>query len=116
MKHLLPILLVLGILSTASKCKDDVAPMGTVALNFKAKFNDLPLVMNQVYDYNGKKLRITKLSFYISPIIFQKDELVPTSLSTNVEKVPVIKNDFTNLDTELKANEGIMFKSNLTSN
>ncbi len=105
MKHLLPILLVLGILSTASKCKNDVTPLGKIALNFKAKFNDLPLVMNQVYDYNGKKLRITKLSFYLSSTLFQ-----PTNLENPIQVSSILKADLTDIDTELKANEGVTTK------
>jgi hypothetical protein len=103
MKHLLPILFVLGILSTASKCKDDT-PSGTASLNFKAKFNDSPLVMNQVYDYNGKKLRFTKLSFYMKPNNYlQNPNAVPIS------SILITKIDFTNLDSESKAVEGITY-------
>ena len=103
MKHLLPILFVLGILSTASKCKNDVTPLGKIALNFKAKFNDLPLVMNQVYDYNGKKLRITKLSFYISGTKLNDDN---SGISSQIT-TPTLKVDFTDLDSETKSLSGV---------
>jgi hypothetical protein len=73
MKKLLPILFAIAVISTASNCKktSPVNPVidqnpGTLAMNFKAIYANKPLVINQIYDYNGKKIRFTRLQFLMS--------------------------------------------------
>lgn len=104
MKYLIPFLCLAFLSLTSSKCKEDLptTPTGTVALNIKAQFNGSPLVMNQVYDYSGKKLRITKLSFYISPISFSNSSNSGTTATQDI-----LKADFTNIDTDAQATAGL---------
>jgi hypothetical protein len=73
MKKLLPILFAIAVISTASNCKkaSPVNPVidqnpGTLAMNFKAIYANKPLIINQIYDYNGKKIRFTRLQFLMS--------------------------------------------------
>jgi hypothetical protein len=61
------------------------------------------LVITKVYDYNGKKVRFTRFSYYMSPVtIIPTAEKDPTSVIATAIKV-----DFTDLDTEAKATEGV---------
>lgn len=111
MRQLLPFLLLIPLLSSFSKCKDDVTPSGILALNIKAQFNGQPLVVNQVYDYNGKKLRITKLSFYMSSTSIQ-----PANTETAATVTPILKADFSDFDTEVKAQSGVIFNLKYNQN
>lgn len=68
MKPFLPVLFLTFIVFTALKCKDDTILAGSIEMNLKARFNDQPMILNKIYDYNGKKVRFSKLSFFISDI------------------------------------------------
>ena len=69
MRPVLPVLFLLFVVFTASKCKDDTILLGSVEMNLKARFNEQPMVLNKVYDYNGKKVRFSKLSFFVSDVL-----------------------------------------------
>jgi hypothetical protein len=92
------------IILTSLKCKHNVEPLGEIQFTFKPIYNNAPLVINKVYDYNGKKIRFTRLSFFISPTI-----LVPTSEKQSTQVIPLLKANFTDLDTDAKAADGIKF-------
>jgi hypothetical protein len=74
MKKIFPILLAITLVSMASKCKDTPEPAccvtppkpGTLDMNFKAMYANKPLVINQVNDYNGKKIIFERLQFFIA--------------------------------------------------
>lgn len=68
MKTLLSVLLSVFVFCTSSKCKEDPKLTGSVEMNLKARFNEQPFVLNKIYDYNGKKIRFSKLSFFVSDI------------------------------------------------
>ena len=74
MKNILPILCAILLVSTASQCKKDPTPTpnpdpiftGSLEMNFKAFYANRPLIINNIYDYNGKKIRFEKLQFFIA--------------------------------------------------
>lgn len=75
MKKIFPILLAIAVVSLASNCTKStpdapcctVKPVpGSLDMNFKAMYAAKPLVISQVYDYNGKKVMFEKLQFFIS--------------------------------------------------
>ncbi len=105
MKKLLPILLALIIISSSSKCKDDTVVVdkgnGTVEMNFKAKFNELPFSLNKTYDYNGKKIRFSRFSFFVSNIAAST-----SAASTTVNK-SVTLIDFKDVLDSVKATKGV---------
>lgn len=74
MKQLLPILSFLTLIFSASKCKEDTIVVnqgngnGTVEMNFTAKINDQPFILNKTYDLNGKKVRFSRFNFFIANI------------------------------------------------
>jgi hypothetical protein len=104
MRRLLFLLLPIVLLSSRCKKETPPQPLGDVKITFKSFFNNTPLIMNKVYDYGGKSVRFTRLSFYTSEILMQ-----PQNLENELQVIRILKPDFTNLDTELKAAEGVVF-------
>jgi hypothetical protein len=107
MRRLLFLLLPLILLSL--KCKKDPPPelQGTLVLNMKPIYNNSPLIINRVYDYNGKKVRFTKLSFFMSNIHF------PYASVNGEERVYFALADFTSLDDSIKAIKGLDISNNI---
>lgn len=68
MKTLLPVFILLIVVLSASKCKDDTSLKGSVDMIIKAQFNNQPLILNKAYDYNDKKVRFSKLTFFMSNV------------------------------------------------
>jgi hypothetical protein len=94
MKKLFPILLVFIIATLFFKCIKIVPqplccvyPIGRLDLNFKAFYADKPLVMNQLNDYNGKKIRFTKLQFFLTTDINYFDDIATTA---QLDSVPIV--------------------------
>ena len=114
MKKIVPILLFLAFVTLSFRCgKEDccVYPVGTLNMIFKATYSDKPLVINQIYDYNGKKVKFSKLQFFLS-----SDVNYFTQLSGRGDKVPASNLiDFTKLDDSEKANKGVLLPISLSS-
>jgi hypothetical protein len=104
MRRLLFLLLPIILLSSKCKKETPLQPLGDVKIAFKSLFNNTPLVMNKVYDYGGKSVRFTRLSFYTSEVLLQ-----PQNLENELQVIRILKPDFTNLDNESKAAEGAVF-------
>ncbi len=110
MKNLLFFSLIFTVLCTASKCKDDVVtptPKGAIEWNIKAKFNEQPFQLNKIYSYNGKKVRFSRLSFYVSNIYADKG-----SFSGPYVDIPIAMIDFKDIDDSLKAAKGLILNLN----
>lgn len=108
MKNLLFFSLIITILCTASKCKDDVVtptPKGAIEWNIKAKFNEQPFQLNKIYSYNGKKVRFSRLSFYVSNISTSINTY--SAITQNVD-VPIVMIDFKDIDDSVKASKGLI--------
>jgi hypothetical protein len=108
MKKIFSFLLAIAVISTASNCKREtpVNPVvnqnsGTLAMNFKALYANKPLVINQVYDYNGKKIRFTRLQFLMSYDL----GLLDSPVGEVLPQTAAIK--FTNLTDTASAAAGI---------
>ncbi len=112
MKKIVPILFAITLVSMASKCKDTAEPpccaippvRGILEMNFKATYTNKPLVINQIYDYNGKKIKFSKLQFFLT-----SDTNYFTKPIGQADKVPVVNLvDFTKLENSEEANKGIL--------
>ena len=109
MKKIFPILLVIALVSMASKCKDTAEPLccvnppvaGILELNFKAIYSNKPLVIDQIYDYNGKKVRFERIQFFAA----YEPTSLETSVGDNPSKATLVK--FTGLTDTAAANAGI---------
>ena len=74
-------------------------------INIKSFYNSKPLIINQINDYNGKKIRFTRLSFFVtSPRATTSGKTVQFSNSTFLS-------NFTAEDS-LKANQNIRLSFN----
>lgn len=109
-KIILAVFILLNLFST--NCTKLLSPVdetgdSTIELNFKALYNETPLVTNKIYDYKGKKVRFSRFSFYMSPINFE------SALDKNKNQTTtVLKADFTDLDSDAKATEGVKMNIN----
>ncbi len=105
MKKLLPILLALAIINSSSKCKDDNVVVdkgnGTVEMNFKAKLNEQAFIMNKIYDLNGKKVRFSRFSFFVSNIA------TSTSAASATVNKSITLIDFKDVLDSVKASKGV---------
>jgi hypothetical protein len=116
MKKTLPILFAFIIAITAFNCDTKqpiccVYPIGVLDVNIKAIYANKSLIMNQVEDYSGKKIRFTKFQFFLSSEINYFDN--PDTTTSNLDRIPITHFlDFTNLDDSAKANAGSTFKIN----
>ena len=107
MKNLLFFFVFLTVLCTSSKCKDDVVTptsTGAIEWNIKAKFNEQPFQLNKIYNYNGKKVRFSRLSFYVSNISANRKG----SLGSIID-IPITMIDFKEIDDSIKASKGFIF-------
>ncbi len=102
MRKLLFIAAVFFILSSSKCKKDDEALKGNISLNIATTYNNSPLIINKIYDYNGKKVRFTKLSFFVSNI----NAVNLSSLSGESLYKDIAFFDFTSLDDSVKATKG----------
>ncbi len=103
MKKILFFALVTLICSSSS-CKSDPTPIATdngiLSLTFKPTYDSKPLIINKIYDYNGKKVRFTKWQFLVtSPLACSVGQACPTT----DEAILV---DLTTLDDSLKSIAG----------
>ena len=109
MKKIFPILLAIAVISLNANCKKTVTPTPTpidpsyFVMNFKATYANKPLVINQIYDYNGKKVRFTRLQFFIAYDLGLFDS--PVSVNDNLPNTTLVK--LTNLTDSISAAEGI---------
>jgi hypothetical protein len=118
MKKILPILLALIIAIISFQCNlVQVSPpcceypIGTLDINIKAFYANKPLIMNQVSDYNGKKIRLTKLQFFLNSDINYFDNSDTTT--TNLDRIPIAHLlNFTGLVDSAKAATGITLNLN----
>ena len=110
MKNLLFVSLIFTVLCTSSKCKEDVVTpklTGAIEWNIKAKFNEQPFQLNKIYNYNGKKVRFSRLSFYVSNISTNRK-----LSSVSVVDVPIAMIDFKEIDDSIKASKGLILNFN----
>ena len=110
MKNSLFFSLIFTILCTASKCKDDVVtptPKGAIEWNIKAKFNEQPFQLNKIYSYNGKKVRFSRLSFFVSNAYTNYNPVGSTPVD-----VPIMMIDFKDIDDSVKAAKGLILNLN----
>lgn len=109
MKKVLPILLAIAIVSLSAGCEKTPTPTpipvepSYFAMNFKAMYANKPLVINQVYDYNGKKVRFTRLQFFIAYDLGTFSS--PIAVSDNLPNTTILK--FTNLTDSASAAGGV---------
>ena len=68
-------------------------------MNFKAKVNEQAFIMNKIYDLNGKKVRFSRFSFFVSTAS-------TSSASTTVNK-SVTLIDFKDVLDSVKAAKGV---------
>ena len=114
MKKIFPILLAIAIISLNANCKKIPTPTpvdsSNFAMNFKAMYANKPLIINQVYDYNGNKVRFTRLQFFIAyaPTLFGS----PIDVNDNLPNTALIK--FTNLTDSAAAAAGVTTELALT--
>ncbi len=74
MKKIFPFLIAISFVLMASNCQKTVTPTptpvtpvaGSVELNVKAIYSAKPLVISQIYDYNGKKVIFERLQFFMA--------------------------------------------------
>ncbi len=108
MKKILFFALV-SLICSSSSCKPDPTPIATdngiLSLTFKPTYDSKPLIINKIYDYNGKKVRFTKWQFFINNNCFVKAGTNPTSFCVNDNSAALI--DFTTLDDSLKSVNGL---------
>lgn len=110
MKNLLFAALLFTILCTSSKCKDDVVtptPKGSIEWSIKAKFNEQPFQLNKIYNYNGKKVRFSRLSFYVSNLYTSYNPVGLTPVD-----VAILVIDFKDIDDSVKAAKGLILNLN----
>jgi hypothetical protein len=108
MKKIFPFLIASSIILMASNCQKNSTPTptpvtpvaGSVELNIKAIYNAKPLVISQVYDYNGKKVIFERLQFFMA---YDGNNLAGT-LSTDPPKTALFK--FTSFTDTASANAG----------
>ncbi len=109
MKKVFPILLAIAVISLNASCDKTPTPTPTpvdpsyFAMNFKAMYANKPLVINQVYDYNGKKVRFTRLQFFIAYDLGLFSS--PVSVNDNLPSTTLVK--FTNLTDSASAAGGV---------
>ncbi len=118
MKKTLPILLAIAIVSLASNCnrKEPLCceyPIGILDLNFKATYANKPLVINKIYDYEGKKIRFTRFQFFLTSDINYFGDAKPTGQLSRVPIANLV--NFTDANDSLKAANGITLKLNMGS-
>jgi hypothetical protein len=109
MKKILPILFAIATISLASNCSKTtpVDPIvieptpGILSMNFKAIYSNKPLVINQINDYNGKKVRFERLQFFLA---YDAGNL-EAAVGTNLPKTALIK--FTPLEDSTSAAAGV---------
>lgn len=113
MKNFLFVSAFFIVIMSSAKCKEDetviptTSAIGTVDMNIKAKFNDQPLELTKIFEYkNGKKVRFTKLSFFMSGF--------RNSTETTAE-APLLIVDFKDIDDNSKALKGINLNLNKIS-
>ena len=72
MKKVFSILFAIALIMSASNCTKTTTPdpvivvkpvPGSLEMNFKAMYANKPLIINKIYDYNGKKIMFEKLQF-----------------------------------------------------
>jgi hypothetical protein len=102
MRKLLFIAAAFFILSSSKCKKDDETLKGNISLNIATTYNNSPLIINKMYDYNGKKIRFTKLSFFVSYI----NAVNSSSISAESPYKDIAFFDFTSLDDSIKALKG----------
>ncbi len=70
MKNLKTLMFGLALIMAFFSCQDDdnADSPGRLQINFAASYDNLPLVMNQVVDYDGSAMRINVSEFYVSEI------------------------------------------------
>lgn len=77
MRNFIALTLLLSLLLFSCK-KEQTTPVETTSLEFSftANYDGAPLVMNeQTYDYNGKPIRFSKVSFYLSNVTLGETEV-----------------------------------------
>ncbi|MDZ7876262.1 MAG: MbnP family protein [Saprospiraceae bacterium] len=112
MKKIVPFLAGIAIVALAFQCEkpEPVDPVvtnpvaGVLDMNFKAMYANKPLVINRVYDYNGKKIMFEKLQFFIAYDPSSFDAAVGTSLP----KTALLK--FSALQDDASAAAGVSFE------
>jgi hypothetical protein len=108
MKKIFPILIASAIILMASNCQKNATPTpnpvtptpGSVELVVKAVYSGKPLVINQVYDYNGKKVIFERLQFFMA----YDGSSLDGPLSTDPSKTAIFK--FTSFTDTASANAG----------
>jgi hypothetical protein len=74
---------------------------GVVNVNYRAFYRSEPLVMNKAYDYNGKKIRFSRFSFFVSDAFTIQ---IPNNSPLDDYAALI---DFTNMDDTIKAKAGV---------
>ena len=113
MKNILPILCAILLMSTASQCKKDTTPdltvTGSLEMTFKALYSNRPLIINNIYDYNGKKIRFEKLQFFIAYDVGNLE----TAVGDNTPKTALVK--LSDLTDSVSAVAGVIINIPLAS-
>lgn len=107
MKKIIPIFFVLALATMSFQCGKEPCcdyPVGTLNMNFKAIYANKPLIINQIYDYNGKKVQFSRLQFFLTSDINYFTQT--TSQSDRIPTANLV--NFTDLDDSLKAAKGVL--------
>jgi hypothetical protein len=94
-------ILTLFVLTLSSKCKEEMPiAEGYINLTFKPTIDAKPLIINKIYELNGKRVRFTKLQFYLTDFnINSKD------ISSGKDEVLLV--NLTSLDDSLNSVQGL---------
>lgn len=118
MKKIFSILFAIALIMSASNCTKTtttdpvivVKPVpGSLEMNFKAMYANKPLIINKIYDYNGKKIMFEKLQFFIAYDVGSFESAV----GDNPPTTALLK--FTALQDEASAAAGISAEIPLAS-
>jgi hypothetical protein len=113
MKKTLPIFLVFFFATISFQCdlKSPICceyPIGDIDIKIKSIYADKPLIINQINEYNGKKIRFTKFQFFLNHEINYFDN--PDTTTTNLDRIPRADLlDFTSLNDSAKAAVGVQW-------
>jgi hypothetical protein len=109
MKKILPILFAIALVSMAASCSKTATPEpivtnvlpGSLELNFKAVYAARPLVIGQVYDYNSKKIKFSKIQFFMA----YEPSSFDSPVSNSPSQTSLVK--FSNLTDSASAATGV---------
>jgi len=76
MKNIISLILIAGLLMTASCGKETAPPIDTasIQLSFRATYDGEPLVLQKEYEYQGSIVRFSRINFYLANLVVANDD------------------------------------------